>query len=208
MADMLIIAPLHEVRRLLDERPEAWICGLLGPGMAHPPLPVPPHRRLRLSFHDTPRSRPGHTTVSTRDIARLLAFARRWHRARDGAVAGAPLVLHCWMGISRSPAAAFIVHCALRPRENEMTLARQLRALAPCATPNPRMVALADALLGRQGRMRAAIAMLGRGRSAPRGAIMRWPVPPPRRGPLLRKRPRRAAPPACPARRSRPSTRP
>ena len=80
--------------------------------------------------------------------------------------ADAVLFMHCWMGISRSPAAAFVLACACRPAASEDDLARTLRLAAPSATPNPLLVSLADAHLGRGGRMSAAIARIGRGREA------------------------------------------
>ena len=89
-------------------------------------------------------------------IAQALAFARAWDRA-------APLVVHCYAGVSRSTATAFIAACALRPDFDEALIARTIRARAPSATPNARFVALADAMLGRQGRMIAATEAIGRG---------------------------------------------
>ena len=50
-----------------------------------------------------------------------------------------------------------------RPHRDEHEIARELRAASPTATPNARFVALADAALGRSGRMREAIASIGRG---------------------------------------------
>ena len=38
-----------------------------------------------------------------------------------------------------------------------------MRAASPTASPNPRLVALADDALGRRGRMNEAIAEIGRG---------------------------------------------
>jgi predicted protein tyrosine phosphatase len=76
------------------------------------------------------------------------------------------MVVHCRAGISRSTAAAFIALCATRPDREERAIARALRAASVYATPNPRLVALADELLGRDGRMIAAIAAIGAGELA------------------------------------------
>ena len=75
-----------------------------------------------------------------------LAFMERWDRA-------APVVVHCYAGISRSTAAAFSALCAARPDLDEEVIALRLRARSPEATPNARIVALADEILGRSGRM-------------------------------------------------------
>ena len=69
----------------------------------------------------------------------------------------APLVVHCYAGISRSTAGAFVAACALKPKRDETTIARALRAASPTATPNRRIVALADQILGRNGRMVTAV---------------------------------------------------
>ena len=60
------------------------------------------------------------------------------------------MLIHCFAGVSRSTAAAFIAACALAPNRDEATIARALRAASPTATPNARLVALADAALGRR----------------------------------------------------------
>ncbi|TIW69787.1 MAG: protein tyrosine phosphatase, partial [Mesorhizobium sp.] len=82
-----------------------------------------------------------------------------WDRAK-------PLVVHCYAGISRSTASAYIIAAALAPKRDEVELAQTLRTLSPSATPNPRLIAVADALLGRDGRMIAAIEAIGRGADA------------------------------------------
>ena len=54
----------------------------------------------------------------------------------------------------------------MAPKRDEAELARTLRALSPSATPNPRLIAVADALLDRNGRMIEAIQSIGRGADA------------------------------------------
>ena len=109
-----------------------------------------------MSFHDTDGPRAGLVAPSRADIAALIAFGRDWDET-------APLLVHCQMGISRSPAAALILAAAARPGAPEAALATALRAASPCATPNPLMIALADELLGRSGRLVAAAKSIGRG---------------------------------------------
>lgn len=43
----------------------------------------------------------------------------------------APLIVHCWMKVSRSPAAAVVVALSLKPDQSEEALARRLRAASP-----------------------------------------------------------------------------
>jgi predicted protein tyrosine phosphatase len=92
----------------------------------------------------------------------LLTFIDTWDQKQ-------PIVVHCYAGISRSTAAAFITMCALRPKRPEAEIARSLRTASPSATPNIRLVSFADRLLGREGRMVAAIESIGRGETAYEG---------------------------------------
>lgn len=118
-------------------------------------LTFPAERRLLLASHDVVEALEGYQAPSRADVAALLAFARGWEGAR-------PMLVHCWAGVSRSTAAAYVVACA-RSGGSEAALARALRRASPGATPNPLIVAHADALLGRNGRMIAAITEIGRG---------------------------------------------
>ena len=100
-------------------------------------------------------------------MRQILDFVAAWPREK-------PLVIHCYAGISRSTAAAYIAGCALNPGRDEADLARALRQASPTATPNRLFVEIADRLLGREGRMVAAIAAIGRGADAFEGAPFRF----------------------------------
>jgi predicted protein tyrosine phosphatase len=101
----------------------------------------------------------GYTAPADEHVSKLIAFVRGWDRA-------APLVMHCYAGISRSTAAAYVAACTLNPQRDERAIARKLRLASPTATPNLRIVALADRALGRGGRMTTAIEEIGRGAMA------------------------------------------
>jgi predicted protein tyrosine phosphatase len=96
----------------------------------------------------------GMIPPSEKHVVDLIEFLKRWNREK-------PLVVHCYAGISRSTAAAYIAACVLAPEIEEAELARRLRAASPTASPNPRLIALADKYLGRKGRMVRAIAQIG-----------------------------------------------
>lgn len=64
---------------------------------------------------------------------------------------------------------SFSAVCALAPERDELDIARAMRAVSPTATPNLRIVRHADALLGRGGRMVAAVEAIGRGVERPEG---------------------------------------
>jgi len=123
------------------------------------PPSIPAERHLFLGMSDIAAPMDGHVLPGQEHLQRFLHFVGDWDRQ-------APMVIHCWAGISRSTAAAFIAACALRPDRDEEAVADALRAAAPSATPNARLVALADATLDRRGRMIRAIERIGRGADA------------------------------------------
>ncbi|KAA5603122.1 tyrosine phosphatase family protein [Blastochloris sulfoviridis] len=129
------------------------------------PSAIAESNHLFIGINDIVEEMPGFVAPGEAHVARLLDFVRAWHAERE-----APLVVHCWAGISRSTAAAFTTVCALAPARDELEIALALRAASPTATPNLRIVRHADALLGRRGRMVAAIEAIGRGIESPEGA--------------------------------------
>ena len=111
---------------------------------------------LILGMDDITGPLDGYVAPDDEHVTKLIAFVRGWDRA-------APLVMHCYAGISRSTAGAYVAACALNPRRDERAIARRLRLASPTATPNFRIVALGDRALGRGGRMTTAIEEIGRG---------------------------------------------
>lgn len=157
----LVVCPLHEVEAAILKWQPSHVISLASPGAEEASVPDG-LGWLRLTFHDIAEPREGLQAVSMADVDRLLAFARDWPRE-------APLLIQCWAGVSRSPAAAYAVACALSGPGREQALALRLRAAAPYATPNPRLVALADAALGRGRTMVDAITRIGRGADTDHG---------------------------------------
>ena len=130
---------------------------LLSPGTpVARPAAIPPERHLYLAVSDIIAAVPGQALPEPAHLDTLLDFLHEWDRAE-------PLVIHCYAGVSRSTAAAFIAACALNPARDEFEIARAIRAASPTATPNARLVALADDRLEREGRMNDAIAAIGPG---------------------------------------------
>lgn len=126
------------------------------------PAVIPPERHLLVAISDVTQEIDGHVLADESHVETLLKFVRTWDRQQ-------PLLIHCFAGISRSTAAAFITACALSPHHDEDEIAQRLRRASPTATPNAHLVALADKVLGRRGRMIAAIERIGRGEDCVEG---------------------------------------
>lgn len=143
----------HVARRVKPRR----AVSLLSPEDPFPSLPgVEGERHHRVHIHDITDEldglvRPAHAHVEA--IVRFLGE----HGPED------TLLIHCWAGISRSTATAFIAACLHNPRTDEAEIAGALRLASPTAFPNRRIVALADDILGRRGRMAAALGAMGPG---------------------------------------------
>ncbi len=90
---------------------------------------------LFLGFNDIVEPMEGMTPPAPEHVEALLGFVGRWERT-------SPIVIHCFAGISRSTAAAFITACALSPERDEADIANRLRAASPSATPNALLVAM------------------------------------------------------------------
>ena len=111
---------------------------------------------LVISMDDIIEEAEGFTAPAVDHVERVLSFGRSWNRA-------APMVIHCYAGISRSTASAFAVVCALNPNRSESQIARQIRSVSAFAHPNRLIVSHADRLLGREGRMLRALDDMGPG---------------------------------------------
>ncbi len=123
------------------------------------PEAIAAENHLFIGINDIVEPADGLVLAADEHVKSLIAFIEGWDQTR-------PLVIHCYAGISRSTAAAFIALCVARPERDERAIAQSLRRRSPLATPNARLVAIADRLLGRDGRMIAAIEEIGRGEMA------------------------------------------
>jgi predicted protein tyrosine phosphatase len=150
------LARVHEV--VEQARPDR-VVSLLSPGDDFPALDYGDLRHHKLHLHDIRSDLLGHVAPSGDHVRSLIGFLEDWRRDE-------PLLIHCWAGISRSTAAAFIAACLHNPGADEAEIALALREASPTAWPNTRIVELADEMLNRRGRMRDAIERMGRGEIA------------------------------------------
>ena len=151
----LICCPAASLAEICREHLPSHVLTLSSPGKPTPEL-SPGIVHLHLAFNDIAEPRPGLVVPAEDDVLRILAWGRSWDGER-------PLLISCELGISRSTAALFAIACDCRPDLPEAAIADRLRAAAPCATPNPLLVSLADRILGRRDRMILAVAAIGRG---------------------------------------------
>lgn len=153
----IIVCPLSRAPELARDRRPSHVVSLLDPGSAFPALAgYADDRHLRLPIHDIEEEAHGFDAVCDARMGAILDFVGAWGRNE-------PILIHCYAGISRSTATAYITACAHNPKVDEEEIALALRSASPTASPNRRFIALADAALGRGGRMNRAIEAIGRG---------------------------------------------
>jgi predicted protein tyrosine phosphatase len=133
------------------------VLSILDPGFPEPAdfAEYGPHKRLTLRFDDVIDPRSGLIPPEPHHIQALLEFGKGLAAAIDDPLRH--LLVHCHAGISRSTASMTILLAEARPDTNEDSLFAHIRAIRPQAWPNSRMIGMADELLGREGRLTAAL---------------------------------------------------
>lgn len=166
----IVVCSLAAVEDELVRHGASHLVTLLSPGSTGPvAAAIGDGQRLYLSINDIDEPIEGLTAPDEATVDAILAFAERWDEVQ-------PMVVHCWAGISRSTATAFVIACARNPETPERDIAMALRHASPTAYPNRRIVALADDRLGRGGRMSAALAAMSPPELAEAAATFTFPV--------------------------------
>lgn len=161
---------------MVDQPPRHIICGLselschCRAGVTHivsildPETPepaelgiYPPHARLTLRFHDIIAPVPGMVAPEGAHVEALLDFGCHYP---------AHMLVHCHAGVSRSTAAAAALLLQANLDAGDDAALAQMMRLRPQAWPNSRIIAFADALLGRRGQLVEALARFYRRRLA------------------------------------------
>jgi len=144
--------PAHEARSVTH------VLSLLDPGW--PEIAAfdayDAHHRVILHFNDIIDPQPGRTMPTRDDVAAILSFGEELAASGRDRDEG-HLLVHCHMGVSRSTAAMLSLMAQVHADEDEDLLFHRLRQIRPQAWPNSLMVGYADDLLGRQGRLTAAL---------------------------------------------------
>jgi predicted protein tyrosine phosphatase len=166
----LIVTPLSRLIEISEAHKASKVLTLIN---AATPVERPRHvaaeNHLFLGFNDINEPREGLVPPGEAHIRQIFDFATKWDRAQ-------PMIIHCYAGVSRSTAGAYMTSLFLNPEQDELALAQELRRRAPTATPNMRMITMADDILGRGGRMVDAIKSIGRGAECFEGVPFILPV--------------------------------
>jgi len=168
----IIVTPLSAVEPVIAERGVSHLVSLLSPDeMISTPQAIRPENHLQIGVNDI--TQPGEDLVHPTEthVTALLDFVEGWDKS-------APMLIHCWAGISRSTASAFITLCMLNPEHPEDYLAQLIRREGPTSMPNRLIVAHGDELLGRGGRMVDALDTMGPAQSAWEGRPFTLPAHP------------------------------
>jgi predicted protein tyrosine phosphatase len=166
---LLLIAPFSALEDTVRRHRPSHLLTLLDQPFVPTPETIHPERHLRLRMHDIVEPVDGGVVPESSHVADLIAFGKTWDRT-------APLLVHCWAGISRSTAAAYILLCDLHGSGQEEKIAQGLRFHAPHAQPNRLLIRHADLLLGRDGRMIAAVDMMGEALAVSEGEVVELPI--------------------------------
>jgi predicted protein tyrosine phosphatase len=167
---MIHVCSLARLHATVDETGARHIVTLLRlTDRVERPRQVAPENHLVLAVDDIAMPMEGYTVPAEEHVERLIDFVGKWDRA-------APMVVHCYAGISRSTAGAFVAACALNPARDELAIAWDIRSVSRTAQPNVRIVTIADRLLKRKGRMVHAIEAIGPGDLATEGHPFRLDI--------------------------------
>ena len=155
---VIVVCPLARIAEMAVRHKAREMISLMAKEQAfHRPAVIQADRHLLLNMDDIAFKGTGDLVApDERHVRAIIDFAAGWHQE-------APLLVHCWMGVSRSPAAALIAALAASPDLDAGDLAVRLRAASPQATPNGLLIEIGDRLLAQQGRLVTAVKEIGRG---------------------------------------------
>jgi predicted protein tyrosine phosphatase len=163
MISMIHVCSLARLYATIDETGARHIVTLLRlSDRVQRPSHIAPENHLILAMDDIVAPMDGYTAPGDEHVQRLIDFAGAWDRST-------PMIVHCFAGISRSTAGAYVAACAINPQRDELQIAQAIRRASRTAQPNARIVTIADRLLKRDGRMVSAIETIGPGTGAIEG---------------------------------------
>jgi len=166
----IVVCPLEDISPVAAQHGATEMVSLLGPGQPlQRPNEIDENRHLIVGVNDIQFETEGLTSPDDAHVASIIEFARTWDQTN-------PLLIHCWFGVSRSPAAALISALSVRPERDDSEIAQSLRNAAPSATPNARIIEIGDRLLKRDGKLIRAVREIGRGAETSQGSPFKLPL--------------------------------
>ncbi len=151
----ILVTPLASLEdAIADHRPSHLVTLLSPEHMIETPKGFAAERHLKIGINDIADPAEGENPPARAHVESLLQFSRGWD-------AKAPLLIHCWAGVSRSMACAYTVLCDRFGPGREVEIAMAMRRRAAHASPNTLLVRHADDVLGRGGRMLRALGAMG-----------------------------------------------
>ncbi|MEO9459264.1 MAG: tyrosine phosphatase family protein [Lentilitoribacter sp.] len=160
----IVVCPLEDISNIAVSYNSSEMISLMSPGHDFDrPDAIDPNRHLTVGINDINFETDGLISPDEQHVIDVIEFARSWDQKN-------PLLIHCWFGVSRSPAAALISALAIEPDQDDFDLANRLREASPSATPNRRIIEIGDRLLNRGGKLLQAVNAIGRGREASQGS--------------------------------------
>jgi predicted protein tyrosine phosphatase len=135
---MIHVCSLSQLHATVEETKARHVVTLLrlADAVSRPPR-IAPENHIVLPVDDIAAPLEGFVAPDEKHVQNLIEFVHRWDRAT-------PMVVHCFAGISRSSAGAYVAACALNPARDELQIAQAIRLASRTAQPNVRIVSIAD----------------------------------------------------------------
>ena len=142
---MIIVCSLKDLKIVCESSNPSHVISVIDPGYA-PDTPAGVDYHLKLGFDDIVEVSANNKIyrLNTNEVPQLppntnhtdsiIKFSNTWNRK-------APIVIHCWCGVSRSMAVASYLMC----KENASNVKKNIkyiRSLAPHANPNKALLKL------------------------------------------------------------------
>ncbi|MCB1519633.1 MAG: tyrosine protein phosphatase [Hyphomicrobiaceae bacterium] len=168
--DTIAIAPMRRLDEVIALTGAKRVISIVNAHLMPPtPAGILAIDHLKLPISDARPDRGAANNPSMELMGQLIASVRAWPQ-------DSPLLIHCFSGLNRSTAAAYVALAALNPTVPEALIAYRLRATSETAAPNRNMVGLADILLKRRGNLLSAVELIGSGLPAAEGEPFSLPV--------------------------------
>ena len=158
---MIIVCSLKDLKNVCESIKPSHVISVIDPGFV-PETPLGVSCHLKLGFDDIEEVNSNNNIfrLNTTDIPQLppninhtesiIKFSNSWDKK-------APIVIHCWCGVSRSMATASYLMCK-EDTDNIDRNIQYIRSIAPHANPNKVLIKLFEDSLGLKNQMTLAFA--------------------------------------------------